>query len=147
MPCPISHNVALTQFAGAGQRCIIALRYVTVDEQMNGRATTSSWGVRRERRDEERERREGWKMGEKVGQSACWANESKVKAPLLWQLRACTLLFDSQTSTSSLRLRVLCFKVEAGLSSVVRTFNCDNICDVEAASKWNIWCGCCRASV
>lgn len=61
MPCPVSHNVALTQFAGAGQRCIIALCYVTGDEQMNGRAATSSRGVRKERRDEERDRERGLK--------------------------------------------------------------------------------------
>lgn len=144
MPCLISHNVALTQFAGAGQRCIIALRYVTEDEQMNGRATMSNWGVRRERRDEERERRGGVKdegEGGTVSMLSQW-EQSEISITLTAacmhpSLQLTDIHFISTTTS-------FMFQSRSGTLLCGKDFL---IVIISAASKWDIWCGCWRASV
>lgn len=88
---PFPHGDDITSIrrqrgASSEQRYIIACCYVTWDEQL------SDWG---------RVVREGWKgrvairrmgKGGKRDEGARPANESGAKPPLVWQLRACTVL-------------------------------------------------------
>lgn len=120
MPCLVSCNITWAQCAGVKQRYIIALGYVTEDERMNGWAWMSIWEMKRKKeKGREKKRRggcvkrpvigrEGWGRGWGIAWSA---NERKAKPPLVWQLRACTLLFSwLPTSTPSPQFEFCLFK-------------------------------------
>lgn len=74
MPCPLfPHNDTVAQLAGAGQRCIIALCYVTEDEQMISRGHVERW--RGEAREREREKRGREWLEDEGGGGDSWQPE------------------------------------------------------------------------
>lgn len=146
MFCTVLCNETWT-WCNSKQSYIIALCYVRGDEQMIGWSMISYDGMKKKERHRERERlheetgvkkggnkKEGGVRDEGGKGREWWASESKVKSPLVWQLPACTLLFNwLSTSTPSLRLECC----EVGCFT----------CDVEATTGWAHWSRCAFASV
>lgn len=115
------------------------------DDQPGPRWAAEGWGES----EEEEGVAERW--GRRRGQLAAGANESKVKAPLVWQLRACTLGLRVIDAAVHFFFTTLLLMFESGSGTTLcgkdRFILRYLICDAQAASTCDTNCGCWRASM